>query len=166
VQGAKAFATGEEERKGKSHAKGADAIGTEHRARPVTGTPTATATSIAWDMGDGTTVTCHTPGSPYPGGDIPFPDCGHTYRRVSASAPGGAYTVTATTTWTIRWAATNGQDGTFTATRANTVGDIRVGELDRQVEGLAEVAGAHRPARVGQGGEDLLIGGVVWFGGG
>ena len=32
---------------------------------------------------------------------------------------------------------------------------------DRQVEGLAEVAGAHRPARVGQGGEDLLVGGVV-----
>lgn len=32
---------------------------------------------------------------------------------------------------------------------------------DRQVEGLAEVAGAHRPARVGQGGEDLLVGRVV-----
>ena len=32
---------------------------------------------------------------------------------------------------------------------------------DRQVEGLGEVAGAHRPALVGQGGEDLLVGGVV-----
>jgi hypothetical protein len=32
---------------------------------------------------------------------------------------------------------------------------------DRQVEDLAKVAGAHRPARGGQGGEDLLVGGVV-----
>ncbi|MCX5521449.1 hypothetical protein OG342_00890 [Streptomyces bobili] len=30
-----------------------------------------------------------------------------------------------------------------------------------RIEGLAEVAGAHRPACVGQGGEDLLVGGVV-----
>jgi hypothetical protein len=95
----------------------------------ITVTATARASKITWDMGDGTTVTCTTPGTPYTAakGGAASPDCGHVYRTSSKGRPGGAFTVTATTTWTVNWAG-GGQTGTVTVTRqsAATVG---VGEL-------------------------------------
>lgn len=88
-------------------------------------TATATPVSVSWQMGDGTTVACRGPGVPYPGSGDPAsvsPDCGHTYTRSSAGQPGGAYRVTATITWNIRWAAADGAAGTlpplFTAAAA------------------------------------------------
>lgn len=87
-------------------------------------TATAAVDRITWTMGDGTTVTCTTPGTPYAPsrGARPSPDCGHTYTRP------GIHTVTATTHWAITWTG-GGQTGTLTATRTTTVGDIRVGEM-------------------------------------
>jgi hypothetical protein len=77
-------------------------------------TATATPVAVAWRMGDGTTVTCHGPGTPYSSRFSPSaasPDCGHTYTRSSAGQPGGAYRVTATITWDITWAALGGAVG-------------------------------------------------------
>ncbi|MFD4371063.1 ATP/GTP-binding protein [Streptomyces sp. NPDC058486] len=93
----------------------------------VSVTATATVRRIVWRMGDGKTVTCTTPGTPYrPSyGDEPSPDCGHRYTRPSTA---GSYHVVATSTWSIDWQATTGQSGRFTQSRRSTV-DIRVGEL-------------------------------------
>lgn len=54
-------------------------------------------------MGDGATVTCTAPGTPYTPnyGAQPSPDCGHTYTR----------------------------PGTLTATRATTISNIRTGGM-------------------------------------
>ncbi|MFF3214117.1 ATP/GTP-binding protein [Streptomyces sp. NPDC002886] len=80
----------------------------------VTVTATATVTSIAWAMGDGTTVTCAGPGTHYTAeqGKTPSPDCGHLYK--TASKHGG----TATSTWTVQWRAdVLGDAGTFNEVR-------------------------------------------------
>lgn len=81
----------------------------------VSVTAVATPTSVTWAMGDGSTVTCTSAGTPYKGVTdprAPSPDCGHVYRRSSASQPGQAYPVTATVHWTVTWPGA-GQGGTF-----------------------------------------------------
>jgi hypothetical protein len=94
-------------------------------------TATAKAQRIDWNMGDGHTVTCATPGSPYNAsyGAQPSPTCGHTYTAPSRTQPAGRYTVTATTTWLINWAG-GGQAGTLTVTRqsqaAVTIQELQV----------------------------------------
>lgn len=78
-------------------------------------TATATPTSVVWSTGDGTTVTCHGPGTVYTTSDDPSsssPTCGHTYRVSSANQPGGVFVVTATVQWSVAWAG-GGQRGTF-----------------------------------------------------
>ncbi len=54
---------------------------------------------IVWNMGDGTSVTCTGPGTPYADqyGKKESPDCGHVYTRQ------GQYNVTATSFWTVEW---------------------------------------------------------------
>jgi hypothetical protein len=71
-------------------------------------TVVATPLSVTWSMGDGTTVTCRGPGIPYNPARPPdgqHTTCSHTYRRSSAGQPGQRYTVSATTTWALRWTA-------------------------------------------------------------
>jgi len=93
----------------------------------ITVTATAKVARIVWQMGDGKTVTCTTPGTPYKAsyGARPSPDCGHRYTKASTA---GAYHVVATSTWAIDWQASTGQSGQLTQTRQSSV-DIRVGEL-------------------------------------
>lgn len=87
-------------------------------AGALTVTATARVTQIAWDMGDGTVVVCASPGEAYQASyGAAAPPCGHTYTATSASQPGGHYTITATSTWTVTWTATSGQQGQLTATR-------------------------------------------------
>lgn len=72
-------------------------------------TVVATPVEVTWNMGDGNTVTCRGPGVPYNPArppDSQHTTCSHTYRRSSAGQPGERYTVTATTTWALRWTAT------------------------------------------------------------
>jgi hypothetical protein len=82
--------------------------------RGVTVTVTARVTDIVWDLGDGTTVSCDA-GTAYQAkfGAAESPDCGHTFLRESGGQPGGAYTVTARSAWTVEWAGA-GQTGTIT----------------------------------------------------
>nr|WP_221378323.1 hypothetical protein [Actinoplanes polyasparticus] len=80
----------------------------------VSVTATARPVQVAWSMGDGTTRTCEGPGTVWSAGTDPkavSPDCGHVYRRSSAGASGGAYTVAATVRWEVTWVGA-GQSGT------------------------------------------------------
>jgi hypothetical protein len=80
----------------------------------VSVTATARPVKVAWSMGDGTTRTCEGPGTAWTRDADPkaaSPDCGHVYRRSSAGAAGGAYSVSATVTWEVTWAGA-GQSGT------------------------------------------------------
>ncbi|GAA4992931.1 hypothetical protein GCM10023205_76980 [Yinghuangia aomiensis] len=99
---------------------------------PLSLTLTAAVERIVWDMGDGDTVTCTTPGVPYDPayGDRMSPECGYAYQHISKGQPNDAFTVTATTHWKVTWTASTGATGTIPGvTRTSTVGDIRVGEL-------------------------------------
>jgi hypothetical protein len=96
---------------------------------PVAVEATGVVSSIAWDMGDGTTVTCGL-GTPYPAGaDRPSPDCGHTYDRASAThVPGGGpWPISATTTWMVTWSG-GGRSGTEVV-QLSSSGELFVGEL-------------------------------------
>ncbi|MFF9569960.1 ATP/GTP-binding protein [Streptomyces sp. NPDC014685] len=75
----------------------------------VTVTATAKVRSVVWNMGDGTSVTCTSPGTVYQKsfGMRLSPDCGHVYRKTSDSV-GGTFKVTATATWAIDWRVTGG----------------------------------------------------------
>lgn len=93
-------------------------------------TISAEVSRIDWDMGDGTTITCTTPGTPYTEsyGAQPSPDCGYAgYRRPSRNQPGGEYTVTATTHWRVPWSG-GGASGVITQERESTA-TIRIDEL-------------------------------------
>lgn len=83
-------------------------------ATGVSVTATARPVRATWVMGDGVTVDCAGPGTAWVPGTDPLtasPDCGHTYRRSSATAPGGVYAVTVTVHWEVTWAGA-GRSGT------------------------------------------------------
>jgi len=95
----------------------------------VSVTATARVDRTVWEMGDGSTVTCTTPGTPYEDqyGDDPSPDCGHRYTKTSVRELGNAYTVTATNYWVFEWAG-GGQSGQIPLELSDSV-QIRVGEM-------------------------------------
>lgn len=92
-------------------------------------TARAQARLIEWEMGDGQTVVCRNPGTPYEkrlgGGESPT--CGHVYARPSVGQPEEAYQVTATTTWQITWSG-GGESGALVEQRSSSV-PVRIGEL-------------------------------------
>ncbi|MCP2338906.1 hypothetical protein FHU30_004263 [Actinomadura rupiterrae] len=93
-------------------------------------TATATPAQVAWVTGDGGSVTCHGPGTPYGQSGNPqaaSPDCGHTFQVSSAGQPGEAYRVTATITWAITWAG-GGQAGTLPPLTTSAAAGFRVAE--------------------------------------
>lgn len=87
---------------------------------------TARPLQATWTMGDGSTVACTGPGTAWQPGTDPTaasPDCGYTYRRSSADAPGSVYTVTVTIAWVVTWSG-GGQSGTIPG--LTTTGDVQV----------------------------------------
>lgn len=89
-------------------------------------TATASPISATWSMGDGGTVECDGPGTAWKPGTDPAaasPDCGYTYRRSSAGAPGNKVTVTVTIAWEVTWAGA-GESGTVPG--LTTTGSIQV----------------------------------------
>ena len=103
---------------------------------------TAHHSRTTFDMGDGRTVTC-TATQPFVRDAVPAatpsPVCGHTY-QVAPKSPSpssaatkepGTYTITATTHWTVNWAA-GGYTGTLPTTMTGTR-DLPVGELQAVV---------------------------------
>ena len=93
-------------------------------------TATATPVSAAWSMGDGTTVTCKGPGTPYGDGNpaAASPTCGYTYHQSSAGQPGGAYPVTVTITWDITWQGDGGAGGVLAPLQTVAAAEFRVAE--------------------------------------
>jgi len=93
-------------------------------------TATATPVSAAWSMGDGTTVTCKGPGTPYGGGNpaAASPTCGYTYSQSSAGQPGGAYQVTVTITWDITWTGPGGAGGALAPLQTVAAAEFQVAE--------------------------------------
>jgi hypothetical protein len=92
-------------------------------------TATARAERIVWDMGDGHSVTCDNPGTPYRPefGNSASPDCGYRYTRTSRDEPGGRFTITGTTTWRVDWSG-GGSSGSLTTTRDTSV-TVQINEL-------------------------------------
>lgn len=95
----------------------------------VTVTATAKVSKIVWQMGDGASVTCNGPGTPYRSseGMAQSPTCGHVYSKTSAGAKNGKHQVTATSTWTIDWQG-GGAAGQLTEIRQTNV-QVAIGEL-------------------------------------
>lgn len=102
----------------------------EDSVEGLTVTLAARVTHVVWDMGDGSQVTCTTPGTPYRPEyrDSSSPDCGYTYTRTSGSQPGNAYAVSATAYWAVHWTA-GGAEGDAVLTRQSASVPVRVGEL-------------------------------------
>ena len=111
-----------------------DPVSQSAQAGGVTVTATAKATKVVWDLGDGTTVTCNGPGTPYVLGvsdpKAPSPDCGHTYNRSSEGRPGQRFRITATVTWTADYSVAGGTGGgTLPDLSASSATDLRVAEF-------------------------------------
>ncbi|MFB7896018.1 ATP/GTP-binding protein [Streptomyces xiamenensis] len=96
----------------------------------ITVTAIATAQSIEWSMGDGTSVTCEPPGTAYEAsmGMAMSPDCGHKYGLPSANQPGGTYSVSGTTTWRVPWEG-GGESGVILTTRTSST-ELTIGQLN------------------------------------
>ena len=97
----------------------------------VSVTVTARPVRMIWSPGDGSTVTCNGPGSPWTASSSGgAPSCAHTYTRSSASQPGLAYSSSLTVVWSASWtttgAAGGGDLGTINRTAAFAA---RVGEV-------------------------------------
>jgi hypothetical protein len=102
----------------------------------MTVTATATPSRVVWSMGDGASVTCAGPGTPWRPGDdsaASSPTCGHTYVTSSAAAPGGNYSLTATVTWVVTWTTSGGQGGTAVPLITVTASPVRVSEVSALV---------------------------------
>lgn len=99
----------------------------------ITVTVTATVDDVVWDMGDGSSHTCTSTGDEYREayGVRHSPSCGHLYEQTSSYEPDQAYTVSATTNWTVEWSASTGASGTFDVDPLTSTARVRVGE--RQV---------------------------------
>ena len=80
----------------------------------VTATVSASPQQVVWDLGNGDTVACSGPGTPY---DPSVPaedqrtDCSYTYENTSAGQPGDAYRATATIEWAVSWSVTGAAGG-------------------------------------------------------
>ncbi|WP_194924891.1 hypothetical protein [Catenulispora pinisilvae] len=101
-------------------------------------TMTATPVFSVWSMGDGGSMTCQGPGTPYPSatsGKPPrrSPDCGYTYARASASEPGGAFPVSVTTHWKVVWSTTTGLSGSEPDLTSSASLGLRVSEIQALV---------------------------------
>jgi hypothetical protein len=102
----------------------------------VTITATAKVDRIVWNMGDGATVTCRTPGTPYEDrfGFAESPDCGHRYTKTSAREPSNAYPITATSYWVVDWTGPGGSSGQITLDLVSRT-NIVIGELQAVITG-------------------------------
>lgn len=92
-------------------------------------TATAQVKAINWSMGDGTTIRCDGPGTPYDEsmGIKDSPDCGHRYAKTSKKLPTCKYSLTATAQWEITWQSNLGDTGEISTTQEAAT-QLRIGE--------------------------------------
>jgi hypothetical protein len=96
-------------------------------AGPVTTTATATPSKVVWNMGDGDTVTCGGPGTPYsPSDPNASTDCSYTWPQA------GSFTVTATVYWSVTWTATGATGGGNLGIQAGPPAAVQVAVTESQ----------------------------------
>jgi hypothetical protein len=96
-------------------------------AGPVTTTATATPSKVVWEMGDGDSVTCDGPGTPYSASDPnATTDCSYTWPDP------GTFTVTATVYWSVTWAATGVAGGGNLGVQAGPPAEVGVTVTESQ----------------------------------
>ncbi|MGH8996476.1 MAG: hypothetical protein ACRDYB_10675 [Acidimicrobiales bacterium] len=96
-------------------------------AGPVTTTATATPQKVVWDMGDGDTVTCDGPGTPYdPNDPDATTDCSYAW------ADPGTYQVTATVYWSVTWTASGAPGGGNLGLQAGPPAGVKVAVEESQ----------------------------------
>jgi len=96
-------------------------------AGSVTTTATAMPTKVVWDMGDGSTVTCDGPGTPYaPSSPDATTTCSYTWSTA------GTYTVTATAYWSVTWTASGAAGGGSLGTQAGPAAEVTVHVVQSQ----------------------------------
>ena len=106
-------------------------------AGSVTTTATATPTKVAWDMGDGSTVTCDGPGTPYdPSSPAATTTCSYTWSTA------GTYTVTATSYWSVSWSATGAAGGGSLGVQAGPAAEVTVHVVQSQAINTASTGGS------------------------
>jgi len=96
----------------------------------VWSTVRATPVATTWELGDGQSVSCRGPGTPWRRGlSEDASSCTHTYRSSSASRPGGTFSLEATVTLEVSWTSNVTGGGTLPAiTRSSTLA-VEVGEI-------------------------------------
>lgn len=107
----------------------------------VTATATAVPEAVSWSMGDGHTVVCNGPGTPYQVGISPSAqstNCSYRYPRSSAGEPSpdgdpnnGAFTVVSTISWSVTWSATGAAGGgALPPLRTSSTAHVRVEQVE------------------------------------
>ncbi len=96
-------------------------------AGTVTTTATATPQKVVWDMGDGDTVTCDGPGTPY-SASAPnaTTNCSYTWGQA------GTYHVTATLYWSVTWTAVGAPGGGNLGLQAGPAAQVAVTVTESQ----------------------------------
>jgi hypothetical protein len=113
---------------------------TSHTATATATGLTVTVTVVPWkllyDMGDGETVACFTPGTrrnldlDEPMQDESPTGCQHFYQQPNTKGdPDSRYWVTPKLVWTVNWQATDHQQGTFTISSQGEPYGIHVGTI-------------------------------------
>jgi hypothetical protein len=96
-------------------------------AGTVTATATAAPSKVVWDMGNGDSVTCEGPGTPYSASDPnATTDCSYTWPQA------GSYTVTATVYWSVSWTAVGAAGGGNLGLQAGPVAQVPVTVTESQ----------------------------------
>ncbi|MGH9090717.1 MAG: hypothetical protein ACRDZR_04935 [Acidimicrobiales bacterium] len=105
-------------------------------AGTVTATAIATPSKVVWDMGDGQSVTCDGPGTPYSASDPNgSTDCSYTWPQA------GAYTVTATVYWSVTWTAVGAPGGGNLGVQAGPAAEAAVQVTESQAINTASSGG-------------------------
>ena len=105
----------------------------------VSASAVAVPVSVRWSMGDGDTIVCAGPGTPYRQA-IPAAEqttsCSHIYRSSSAGqrSPDGnpndaAFPVTATITWAVSWSSSVGSGGSLPSLQTQASTRLRVEQV-------------------------------------
>ena len=106
----------------------------------TTAMATATPAYVTWSTGDGATLTCNGPGAVY-NPALPANSqttaCSHTYTQTSAGQPApdgnpadGAFTVTATVTWTVQWSGPDGSAGPLPSLTTQAQTSLQVAQIE------------------------------------
>jgi hypothetical protein len=105
-------------------------------AGTVTATATAAPSKVVWDMGNGGSVTCDGPGTPYSASDPnAATDCSYTWPQA------GSYTVTATVYWSVTWTAIGAAGGGNLGLQAGPAAEIPVTVTESQAINTASGGG-------------------------